>query len=105
MDRVISISFAAALVELQPLLHQRVCVRLSASASLCGCAISGVLERVNTLQPDNEAVELVVGEQAIYLDPEDVTAQFIRDPEGRQILEFSIPTGMTICVERLPNLR
>lgn len=105
MDRVRPISFATALTELQALLQERVEIFINASSSLCGCSIKGVLERVATFPPDNEAIDIVVAGQSVYIDPADVSVQLVGDHSPAQTLEFAIQSGLTIRVERLPSHR
>ena len=101
MDEVREIEFNDALASLQALLGRQVRALVNFHGSFCGCALEGELERVETLPPDNRAVNLVIaGRQGILLDPDDSEVLLVGDPvDGSGCLEFHLPTGVAVRVE------
>ncbi len=99
MDRVVQIEFAEALAELQGLMRRPVRIYVNAHGTLCGCMIEGELDRVETLPPDDAAVEMVIGAQRVVLDPADLSCLSIDDPAAGGAVEFALKTGVAIRVE------
>lgn len=101
MDEVRAIEFTEALAWLQALLGCRVRALVNFHDSFAGCAIEGELDRVETLPPDDRAVNLVIaGRQGIVLDPEDTEALLVSDPSrGPCWIEFHLPSRVAVRVE------
>lgn len=101
MDELRAIEFTDALALLQALLGRQVRALVNFHDSFCGCSLEGELERIETLRPDNRAVNLVIaGRQGVLLDPEDTEVLLVGDPvDGSGCLEFHLPTGVAVRVE------
>jgi hypothetical protein len=103
MEEAPAIDFSDALAWLQTLLEQQVRALVNLHGSFSGCVLEGELERVETLPPDNRAVNLVIdARQGIVLDPEDVEVLLVGDPvHGRGALEFHLPSRVVVRLERV----
>jgi hypothetical protein len=103
MEKAPAIDFSDALAWLQALLEQRVRALVNLHGSFSGCVLEGELERVETLPPDNRAVNLVIdARQGIVLDPEDVEVLLVGDPAyGRGVLEFHLASRVVVRLERV----
>ena len=103
MDEVREIEFAEALGCLQALLGRRVRVVLNVYGSFAGCFLEGELERVETVPPDDSAVNLVIAShQGILLDPEDVVGVLLAGDAaapGQGFLEFHLPCRVAVTIE------
>lgn len=70
MVDVRTVKFTEALSVLQSLLGEDIRVMINFYGTLCGAYIEGPLLRIETLKPDDTAVNLVIGEgDGIILDP------------------------------------
>jgi hypothetical protein len=62
--------------------------------------IEGRLDRIESLPPDNAAVELMIGEQSVMVDPADVTCLLVvGSARGVGEVGFSLGSGVSIRVE------
>lgn len=108
MDILHPVDFTTALIELQALIGEQVKVIVNHHGFFFGGGMRGRLECVQTLPPDNTAVNLVLGEgQGLFLDPAFVKA-FIGGgaPDSPRWLELHFPFGLVVQVEadgRLPT--
>ncbi len=86
---------------LQALLGSQIRVLVNFHGSFCGCSLEGELERIETLRPDDRAVNLVIaGRQGVLLDPDDAEVLLVGDPaEGPGWLEFHLPSAVAVRVE------
>jgi hypothetical protein len=103
MDDALEIDFGEALGHLQGLLGQRVRALVNVHDSFAGCVLEGELERVETLRPDDRAVNLVIAaRQGIVLGPEDGEVLLVGDPaRGQGALEFHLTSRVVIRLERV----
>jgi hypothetical protein len=102
MDDALEIDFGEALSRLQGLLGQRVRALVNVHGSFAGCVLEGELDRVETLRPDDRAVNLVIaGSQGIVLDPEDVEVLLVGDPVDHGALEFHLASLVVVRLERV----
>jgi hypothetical protein len=98
----LAIDFDKALGHLQGLLGQRVRALINVHGSFAGCVLEGELGRVQTLPPDNRAVNLVIaGKQGIVFDPEDVEVLLVGDLADCGALEFHLPSRVVARLERV----
>jgi hypothetical protein len=103
MTTVTTITFAAALAELQAMLGDEVRLLVNPHGTLSGCVLEGRLDRVDTVQPDGEAVKIIIeGGQGITLDPADLADVILAgSSDGRQTLDFLSANDVVFTVERL----
>jgi hypothetical protein len=103
MDVMHEIAFNDALVRLLELLGAEVRVELTELAHFFGSSVEGTLNRVDTLPPDDSSISIVVGTGAsFFLDPAHVRAFLVGDEAAPQaVLEFRMPTGPSLTVERV----
>lgn len=103
MDDALAIDFDEALGQLQGLLGQRVRALVNVHGSFSGCVLEGELDRVETLPPDNRAVNIVIASsQGVVLDPEDVEVLRIGEPvQGLGALEFYLPSRVVVRLDRV----
>lgn len=103
MDEVQEIEFSEALVQLQALLGQRVRALVNVHGTFAGCTLEGDLARVDTLPPDNRAVNLVIaGNQGIMLDPDETEVLLVGDlTRPRGSLEFHLPSRVVVRLEQV----
>jgi len=97
----LAIGFDEALRVLQGLLGKRVRALVNVHGSFVGCVLEGELDRVETLPPDNRAVNLVIaGSQGVVLDPEDVEVLRVGDTaQGQGALEFCLPSRVVVRLD------
>ncbi len=97
------IGFRDALLRLSELIGAEVRVESSELAHFFGCGVEGVLNKVDTLPPDNNSISIVVGAKtSFFLDPAHVRAFLVGDEAAPEaILEFRVPTGPSLTIERL----
>jgi hypothetical protein len=101
MEAFRPIDFTAALTELQAMIDEEVNVVVNHHGCFFGCGMKGRLERVQTLPPDDKAVQLVLaGGQGLFLDPAEARA-FLGggDPHPERWLEFHLAAGFWVQVE------
>lgn len=102
MDGTLAIDFSDALAHLQTLLGRRVRALVNIHGSFAGFVLEGELARVETLPPDNRAVNLVIAaRQGILLDPEDVEVLLVGDLACQGWLEFHLPSRVVVRLERV----
>lgn len=102
MDDALEIDFGEALGHLQGLLGQRVRALVNVHGSFAGCVLEGELERVETLRPDDRAVNLVIAaHQGVVLDPADVEILLVGDLTDHGTLEFHLPSRVVVRLERI----
>lgn len=103
MEETLAINFSDALAQLQDLLDHRVRALVNIHGTFAGCVIEGELERVETLPPDNCAVNLMIAaHQGIVLDPEDVEVLLVADSAcGQDWLEFHLLSRVVVRLERV----
>lgn len=102
MDEVREIGFTEALAWLQALLGHRVRVTVNLHGSFAGCFLEGELNRIETLPPDDSAVNVVIAaQQGVLLDPEDIAEiLLVGDLTGGQgWLEFQLTSGVMVSIE------
>jgi hypothetical protein len=93
------IEFTAALGHLQGLIGTEVNVVINAYGQFLGAGFSGELLRVETLPPDDSAIQLLLsGGHGLHLDPADIEAVLSREGSERW-LEFWAPLGLSVTVE------
>lgn len=100
MEIVRPIGFTDALGRLQRMLGVQVKVEVNEYSRFFGCGFEGVLERVETLPPENTAIRLVLsGGAGFYLDPEEVQTFVGGDfAEAPTWLEFQLKAGPAVAI-------
>lgn len=95
------IEFADALGRLQDLLGRELHVLVSFRGTFGGAAMQGRLSRVETVPPDEQAVNILLDDrQGLMLDPIDTEVLLVEDPRtGYWCLEFHLPSGVMALVE------
>lgn len=101
VDTLRETEFAEALTHLQGLIGSEVKVTLNLYGQFFGCGFEGELRRVQTLPPDNAAINLELSDgQGLFLDPADAGAFVGRAAEGGgEWLEFRMAFGISVTVE------
>jgi hypothetical protein len=96
-----TIDFADALGRLQGLLGRELHVLVSFRGTFGGAAMQGRLSRVETVPPDEQAVNILLDDrQGLMLDPVDTEVLLVEDPRtGHWWLEFHLPSGVMALVE------
>lgn len=99
---VATIEFEDALWRLKDLLRQRVRVLANFRGTFGSCALQGVLTRIETLPPDDSAVNILLDDrQGVTIDPIDAEALLAEPDDGREWwIEFHLPSGVVISIER-----
>jgi hypothetical protein len=95
------VHFNEALRHLHGVLGLEIKVTVNDYGRFFGCGFGGLLERVETLPPDDTAVRVVLrGDAGFFLDPADVEV-FVGGgfSAGPTWLEFRVVCGPTITVE------
>lgn len=93
------VAFVVALRHLHAMLEKKVLVELNHFGCFFGCGLEGVLERVETLPPDNTSIRVVLTGGGFFIDPADVETYLITDGEaGSTWLEFQLPSGPTLVI-------
>jgi hypothetical protein len=101
VNPVRKIEFADALARMQDLLGREVRVLVHFRGTFGGAAVEGRLTRVQTLPPDDQAVDILLDDrQSLMLDPVDTEVLLVEDPPaGRWWLEFHLPSDVMAVVE------
>jgi hypothetical protein len=101
-DKVATIGFEDALRRLKDLLGQPVRVLANFRGTFGSCAMQGELTRIETLPPDDSAVNILLDDrQAVTIDPIDTEALLAEpDDEREWWIEFHLPSGAVISIER-----
>lgn len=100
MDILRPIEFTEALEHLQAMLGQEVRVAVNAYGRFFGCGFEGVLERVQTLPPDDIAVQLVFkGGAGLFLDPAEVEIFLGGASSELAWIELRVVEGSTVTIE------
>lgn len=103
MDSLRPIDFTDALRRLQALIEAEVTVTINFHGHFFGCGMKGKLDRVETLRPDDAAIEVVLnGAEGFFLDPEDTSAFLVSGDDGADALELRLGFGPTVMVEPTP---
>ncbi|MGC1853670.1 MAG: hypothetical protein WA687_14700, partial [Solirubrobacterales bacterium] len=70
--------------------------------TLCGCYLVGRLGKIETLHPEEAAVNLVIDDHhGILLDPDDIVEILAgRDLDNDGSIEFHLPSEIAIRIER-----
>lgn len=104
MEVLRPIEFTDALAWFQGHIDEEVRVVVNHHGHFFGCGLQGRLVRVETLPPDNSAIQIVVGiGEGLFLDPEDVTALLGGSASGQGWLEFQTTFGPVVTVEVVPG--
>jgi len=105
MESLREVSFTDALSRLQAMLGDRVRVEENHYTRFYGVAIEAGLERVETLPPDNNAIRIVLDNEAeFYLDPDEVRTYLGGGfAVGPTWIEFRFPQGPTLLMEHEPR--
>jgi hypothetical protein len=103
MDDVCAIEFTEALAHLQGLIGSRVLVLVNFHATFGGCSVVGKLTRIDTLPPDDAAVNVLIDDRhGVVLDPEEIDVLLVGDPASwRGWLEFHLPSGVIVQIEAM----
>lgn len=100
MEGLRPIEFTGALAWLQGAIGWDVRVVLNHHGRFFGCGLQGTLRRVETLPPDDTAIQIVVGlGEGLFLDPVDASAFLGTQTDGRTWLEFQTRFGPVVTVE------
>lgn len=103
MEVLRPIEFTEALAWFQAHIDEEVRVVVNHHGHFFGCGLQGTLSCVETLPPDNSAIQIVVGiGEGLFLDPEDVTALLGGSASGQSWLEFRTAFGPVVTVEVVP---
>jgi hypothetical protein len=99
---VTRIEFEEALWRLKDLVRQPVRVLINFRGTFGACTLRGQLSRIETLPPDNSAVNILLDDrQEVMLDPIDTDVLLAEPDDGRGWwLEFHLPSGVVISIER-----
>ncbi len=101
MDELGQIEFTDALGYLQGLIGTQIKATVNFYGQFFGCGLQGVLNRVDTLPPDHEAISLVFDERTgFYLDPADTKVYVGLETPESGWLEFRTAYGISVVVER-----
>jgi hypothetical protein len=102
MADVREIDFNEALSYLQGLIDTDLQVIINFYETSCGCYLTGRLLKIDTLAPDDAAVNLVIGERdGILLDPADLVQILLAgDLDDGGELSFHLPAEIAIQIER-----
>ena len=94
------LDFTSALLFLQTLIGTEIRVSLNLYGRFLGAGFQGELAFVRSLPPDVSAIQLVLrGGHGLFLDPEEVEATLIGEPDGRELLELHSSDGLTVSIE------
>lgn len=98
---IVTIDFEDALWRLKVLLGQPVRVLANFRGTCGSCALQGVLTRIETLPPDDSAVNILLDDrQGVTIDPTDTEALLAEPEDGREWwIEFHLPSGVVISIE------
>ena len=101
VNAVRKIEFVDALGRLQSLLGQELRVLVNFRGTFGGATMEGRLTRVQTLPPENSAVNILLEDrQGLLLDPIDTEMLLVDERGGRRwCLEFHLPSGVAIVLE------
>lgn len=102
MVDVRAIEFNEALSCLQGLIDAELQIIINFYGTFCGCYLTGRLAKIDTLAPDDAAVNLVIGERnGIFLDPAEVVEILLAgDLDDVGSLSFHLPAEIAIQIER-----
>ncbi|HVX32150.1 MAG TPA: hypothetical protein VHA80_03335 [Solirubrobacterales bacterium] len=94
--------FADGLAQMQGLLGREVRVLVHFRGTFGGATLEGRLTRVQTLPPDDQAVDILLDDrQSLMLDPIDTEVLLVEDPAARRWwVEFHLPSGVMAVVEQ-----
>jgi hypothetical protein len=97
------IEFTDALARLQTMLGRELRVLVNFHGSFGGCTMQGRLTRVQTLPPDDSAVNILLEDRhGLLLDPIDTEVILVDDGRNtRRWLEFHLPSGVVAMVEEV----
>ena len=102
MADIRSIEFSDALHCLQGLIGADLQIIINFHGTLCGCYMVGRLAKIETLQPDDAAVNLVIDERnGVLLDPDDIVEILVGgDLDNDGSIEFHLPSEIAIRIDR-----
>ena len=98
------LDFTSALAFLQTLIGTEIRVSLNHYGQFLGAGFQGELAFVRSLPPDVSAIQIVLrGGHGLFLDPDEVEATLIGEPDGRELLELLSKGGLTVLIEELAS--
>ena len=100
--KITTIEFEDALWRLKDLLRQPVRVLANFHGTFGSCSMEGELTRIETLPPDDSAVNVLLDDrQGVTIDPIDTEVLLAEPADGRDWwIEFHLPSGVVISIER-----
>jgi hypothetical protein len=103
-SNITTIDFEVALWRLKDLLGRRVQVLVNFRDTFGSCSLQGMLTRIETLPPDDSAVNILLDDrQGITIDPIDTEALLAEPADGRDWwVEFHLPSGVVVSIEHDP---
>lgn len=100
MDDLHTVDLTEALMRLQALIGAEVKATVNLYGQFFGCGMQGRLLRVETLPPDNSAINLVLnGTEGVFLDPADAQVFAGPGPGDFELLEFRMAYGVSVAIE------
>jgi hypothetical protein len=101
-SKITTIEFEDALWRLKDLLRQPVRVLANFHGTFGSCSMEGELTRIETLPPDDSAVNVLLDDrQGVTIDPIDTEVLLAEPADGRDWwVEFHLPSGVVISIER-----
>jgi intein/homing endonuclease len=105
MADVRAIEFNEALSRLQGLIGAELQIITNFYGKLCAVYLTGRLAKIDTLSPDDAAVNLVIeGRGGIIIDPAEVVEILLAgDLDGDGSLSLYLPSEIAIQIERAPS--
>lgn len=102
MTGIRSIEFTDALRCLQGLVGADLQIIINFHGTLCACYLVGRLTKIETLHPEEAAVNLVIDERnGVLLDPDDIVEILVGgDLDNDGSIEFYLPSEIAIRIER-----
>jgi hypothetical protein len=95
------IEFNEALSHLQGLIGTELQIIINFYGTSCACYLTGSLVKIDTLAPDDAAVNLVIGERnGILLDPSELVEILLAgDLDDGGELSFHLPAQIAVQIE------
>jgi hypothetical protein len=96
------LDFTSSLAFLQTLIGTEVRVSLNLYGQFLGAGFQGELAFIRSLPPDISVIQIVLrGGHGLFLDPDEVEATLIGEPDGRELLELHSKGGLTVSIEAI----